>query len=274
MKPIESLDYIHKKSLNGLRWYYNIASKVIEESFRPSVTSIIGRAIPKGPALETWMKNMGHFSDVVRDTSAVIGTMVHMCIEDLLRGIKIDEQYMRDIIGRYPRRIWVMKMDEEELMYKLRRYMESYMSFYDKYQPTIIGNELKLWDWDIGWGGQTDQLYMIKNKAGHNKPVLIDNKTGSQQTEKHLLQQTAYKILLEKMYGIEDLEIGILYVRESYRKDPTHTLKIGKPDVDYWNDVYAMFCRMMGDDDMPKPKVKPQPRKEFFLNLNNEETTK
>lgn len=272
MKEIESLSYIDKKTINGLRWYYNTAARDIENTYRPSVTSVIGMALPKGPALETWMKNMGHFSDVVRDTSAVIGTMVHMCIEDLLRGVKIDTQYMRDLIGRYPRRIWSLKMDEGELMYKLRRYMESYMSFYDKYEPTVIGNELKLWNWDIGWGGQTDQLYMIKNKSGHNQPVLIDNKTGSQQTEKHLLQQTAYKILLEEMYGIEDLQIGILYVRESYRTDPTHTLKIGKADEDYWRDVFTMFCRMMGDDEIPKPKIKPQPRKEFILEINKETT--
>ena len=143
--------------------------------------------------------------------------------------------------------------------------MESYMSFYDKYQPKVVGNELPLWHWEIGWAGQTDQLYAIKNKKGHYVPALVDNKTGSQQPEKHLLQQTAYKILLEKMYEIDDIEIGILYVRESYRDKPTHTLKMGKPNIDYWMSVWNLFCQIKGGD-TPMPKMKAQPRETFDLN--------
>lgn len=264
---LEQFGFIAKRDFSGMRYYYNMAAKNISETYRASVTTILGRVMPKGVALESWFKDKGHFSNIVRDTASVMGTVVHQCIEDLLRGIKIDEQYILACIDRMERKAWVLQMTKHEFVYKVRRYMESYMAFWDEYNPTIMGNELPLWHWDIGWAGQTDQLYAIQDKKGNNIITLIDNKTGSQ-NENHFIQQSAYKILLEKMYDVKIDKIGVLYVRESYRDKPTFTLKV--KDANYgeemWNAVYEMFLQQHHGN--PTPKTKHQPRKEFKIDLS------
>ena len=70
------------------------------------------------------------------------------------------------------------------------------------------------------------------------------------------------------MYDIKIDKIGVLYVRETYRDKPTHTLKVKDGDygVDKWMAVYEMFLQQHGGN--PTPKKKHQPRKEFKIDLS------
>ena len=167
--------------------------------------------------------------------------------------------------------------------------MESYSSFYDEYLPVVIGNEIPLWHPQIGWAGQTDQLYIMKSSRGKDIICLVDNKTGTQKDD-HFIQQAAYAILLKNIYNITVDKIGVLYIRENYRTNPTHTLKL-KPfslvseedlsmefNIPYtihkekkycyeWYGYYNSFRRKIdcGEDGFPKPTHKPQPREVFTL---------
>ena len=57
-------------------------------SYDPSVTSIL-QYMPKNKFFETWLKDVGHNSDIIMRKAADEGTQVHDAVERYLLGEKI-----------------------------------------------------------------------------------------------------------------------------------------------------------------------------------------
>ena len=59
-----------------------------EDKYYPSVTSILNY-FPKNQFFHSWLKDVGHNSDIIASKAAAEGTQVHTAVEEFLHGNEI-----------------------------------------------------------------------------------------------------------------------------------------------------------------------------------------
>jgi hypothetical protein len=181
-KPIKRFD-------EDSRWY----SAKSRNLWKPSVTTIIGQTLNKGPGYDEWLGNHPSYKEAcaVRDEAASIGSLVHDSIETILGGFPVDLEKCE-----YKNKVW--------------KRMMSFQKWHELNSPyTVIAKEIKLWHKDIAFSGTPD-LVIEKD----NELYLIDYKTGAHY-KSHELQCSMYKILWDKIFP----EYPVNYIMGMYLKD-------------------------------------------------------
>jgi len=82
-------DTIYRIDSHGGRYYYKLNNG--EPEFGESVTTILGRTMPKAPQLVEWIANMGYAESMqFMNERACYGTTMHVLAGEYLQGIPLD----------------------------------------------------------------------------------------------------------------------------------------------------------------------------------------
>lgn len=173
------------------RYYYT------EGHFVPSVTTYLN-AYPKGPEYYAWLKKVGEDSDTIRDAAGERGSTVHKMIEQYNEGLEVS--LISDGKLAYSMLEWAM----------FTRYVE----FRNRFNPEILGVEMRLIDIELNEAGTLDLLLGINGKT-----YLVDIKTSNAIYESYWLQVAAYKRLFEKINGEKVHGVAILWLNAKTRTD-------------------------------------------------------
>ncbi len=223
------------------RWY----SVEDRSLWRPSVTTVIGQLLNKGPGYDEWLGNHSSYKEAcaARDEACEIGNIVHDSIETLLGGFPVDLEKCE-----YKAKVW--------------KRMMSFIEWHMNTLPyTVIAKELKLWHKDVAFSGTPD---LIIEKEG--KLYLIDYKTGAHY-KSHELQCSMYKILWDKIFPEYKIDyLQGMYLKDSWKKkvEPlVKTFKFYPEEVEAAVLLWNWYKATAKGKPYPTPKM--QLEKEFSL---------
>jgi hypothetical protein len=167
-----------------------------EGVYYPSVTSIL-QYMPKNKFFESWLKDVGHNSDIIMRRAGDEGTQTHNAIEELLEGKEI--QWMDDYgNARYNELVWGMIMKFKE--------------FWDVAKPELIFTEEFTYSDTHKYAGTADIVVKINGEVW-----LIDFKTSNHLHKSYDLQLAAYAKSIEETKGIKIDRTAILWLKASTR---------------------------------------------------------
>lgn len=159
----------------------------LNETYLPSVTSILGEASPVPYGLKAfWQNNTKEEADQIFNDAGEFGTKMHEAYEKLLKGEELD--LMKD----YP-------SDKE------KKALVAFIDWFRHYKPTEYQAEQSVASWKYKYAGTLDFVGMINGERW-----LIDFKTSNAIHMSHQLQALAYKQAYEESYGIKIDRVGIL----------------------------------------------------------------
>lgn len=232
------------------RWYVPIQDEESplewnKRDFKPSVTTIINQAVPKGPWFMKAIQNApGHAPALIEWRKlATDGTMVHALVSQMIRGLTIDlvTPWLDDETGEY---IPIGARHVKRLI--------GFKHWWDKYKPKVLASEIMLYHPDIAWAGTADLICEIGGKTW-----LIDVKTGKENYPDMMRQLTAYRILAETCFDMKIECVSPLLLPDGWRKiDGSYTFYAKKyqPDEDAWHRTFYHWQDLAGD-----PPSEPEP---------------
>jgi hypothetical protein len=93
------------------------------------------------------------------------------------------------------------------------------------------------------WAGQADLPCILTSPTTKKKKrFLIDLKTGNEYEPQHRIQLISYKMLYDVKNPDEPIEeIADLYLKATWKKEPTYKLKMQKFDTDLWWYVFELW---------------------------------
>jgi hypothetical protein len=170
----------------------------------PSVTTILD-CYPKGAAFFEWLKKNGTDSDEIRDEAGRKGSRVHAMTERYDLGEEVSLLTPDGDIS--------MNLAEWNMF-------EKYVSFRERFQPTISSIELNMVSSNLGYAGTLDRIIELNGKT-----ILLDIKTSGAVYPHYWLQLAAYEQLLAEAQGQNPIDQrAILWLNAKTKTD-------GKGDV-------------------------------------------
>jgi hypothetical protein len=153
--------------------------------------------MPKNKFFETWLKDVGHNSDIIMRKAADEGTQVHDAVERYLLGEKITLIDDRGF-SQYSMFVWQMILKFHE--------------FWVTYKPTLIESEIHLFSDIYTYAGTCDLVLEINGVKW-----LLDIKTSNSLHTSHDLQLSAYAQAWNELYEEKIEKIGIIWLKSSKR---------------------------------------------------------
>jgi hypothetical protein len=164
--------------------------------FYPSVTTILS-FFPKGAFFETWLKDVGHNSDIVMRRAGDEGTQVHEAIESFLKGEEIRWIESNGKVN-YATHVWKMIL--------------GFVDFWTTYKPTLLLSEEFMYSDTYKYSGTLDLLVDIKGEKW-----LLDIKTSNNIHDSYYLQMSAYTKAYEERYLQKVDHNGIIWLKSTKR---------------------------------------------------------
>tara|TARA_R110000765_G_scaffold256269_1_gene356768 strand:+ start:1297 stop:2034 length:738 start_codon:yes stop_codon:yes gene_type:complete len=218
----ENMDIVRHDS--GARWY---APRDVN-TWKPSVTTIIGGTISKGLGFDKWLGNHPSYKIACeeRDEAATRGTTVH----------NLAEQYM---LGE------TVTSDNDEIC----KHLMSFEKFWLDNEVQLIETELFMWHKDVPWAGTCDIIAKIGGKY-----CIIDIKTGNYY-KSHEIQLNMYAELLSKIVDEPVDTLAGLYTKGKWIREPNYQFKKFKFNLEVALSVYNVWEFLMGGKPYPKAKL-------------------
>jgi len=166
--------------------------------YYPSVTSIL-QFMPKGKFFETWLKDVGHNSDIIARKAADEGTQVHEAIEKYLMGEKIQ---------------WLDENDRSNYSLDVWKLILKFHDFWTTNKPTLIESEIHLFSDQYKYAGTCDLVVEIENERW-----LLDIKTSNSIHTAMDLQLAAYAQAWNETFEEKIDRVGIIWLKSSKRKE-------------------------------------------------------
>lgn len=167
-----------------------------EEKYYPSVTSILNY-FPKNQFFHSWLKDVGHNSDIIASKAAAEGTQVHNAIDSFLSG---DEIFWIDEYGKaqYSLEVWKMIL--------------KFTDFWNTHKPELISKEYHLFSDVHEYAGTADLIVRLNNQVW-----LIDTKTSNSLHTSYGLQLSAYSMAWNETHTTPIERTGVLWLKASTR---------------------------------------------------------
>ena len=144
--------------------------------------------------------------------------------------------------------------------------------FWEEKKPMLLASEIQLFHEKFPFCGTADLICWIpKGKKGNI--WLIDYKTGNPY-KTHEIQLSCYAMIWNEIFESHKIDkVGCLYLKDSWRKAPTYTLKEYKIDFDLVRVTYELWKwhNTGARDKAPEPFFKPTFPSKFDLNKEEEE---
>lgn len=168
------------------------------EEYYPSVSSILNY-FPKNQFFHSWLKDVGHNSDIIAAKAAAEGTQVHNAVEAFLNGEEI--QWL-DSFGNalYSLDVWKMIL--------------KFAEFWNKYKPELIATEYHLFSDEHKYAGTADLIVKLNGKLW-----LLDVKTSNSLHTSYNLQLASYAKAWSETHDTPIEETGILWLKSSTRTE-------------------------------------------------------
>lgn len=211
-----------------------------DKKYYPSVSSILN-FFPKNAFFHSWLKDVGHNSDIIAQKSAKEGTQVHDAAEKLILGEEI--VWMKeDGTVRYSLDVWKMIL--------------KFADFWKQQKPELVATEYHLFSDVYEYAGTTDIICRMNGKLW-----LLDIKTSNSVHTSHFLQLAAYAKAWNETHDEHIEGCGILWLKSSARSEG----KKGKIQGRGWElkvleDIdtnFDMFLKVYDIYKLENPDAKP-----------------
>jgi hypothetical protein len=167
-----------------------------EGVFYPSVTYVLSY-FPKDRFFESWIKDVGHNSDIIMRRAGDEGTQVHNAVENFLAGEEI--QWLDDNgKAKYSLEVWKMIL--------------KFADFWKTHKPKLMASELHLFSDELQVAGTMDLVVELNDKLW-----LLDIKTSNSLHDTHDLQLACYQQMWNESFDQKIENAGILWLKASTR---------------------------------------------------------
>jgi hypothetical protein len=166
------------------------------EEYYPSVSSILNY-FPKNQFFHSWLKDVGHNSDIIAAKAAAEGTQVHNAVESFINGNEINwiDEYGNAI---YSLDVWKMIL--------------KFAEFWNTHKPELIATEYHLFSDNHKYAGTADLIVKLKGKVW-----LMDVKTSNSLHTSYDLQLASYAKAWNETHDTPIEETGILWLKAATR---------------------------------------------------------
>ena len=166
------------------------------DKYYASVTSILNY-FPKNQFFHSWLKDVGHNSDIIANKAAGEGTQVHNAVEAFLNGEEINwlDEYGN---AKYNLDVWRMIM--------------RFADFWNTHKPELIATEYHLFSDEHEFAGTADLVVRMFDQLW-----LLDLKTSNSLHTSYDLQLAAYATAWNETHNEKVTHTGILWVKANTR---------------------------------------------------------
>jgi hypothetical protein len=208
--------------------------------YYPSVTSVLNY-FPKNQFFHSWLKDVGHNSDIIASKAAGEGTQVHTAVDAFLNGEEINWIYP-DGSAKYSLEVWKMIL--------------RFADFWNTHKPELIATEYHLFSDEHKYAGTADLVVRLFDNIW-----LLDLKTSNSLHTSYDLQLAAYAQAWNETHDEKVTHTGILWVKANTRGEGKGDKIQGKGwELKVINDIeknFTMFKNIYEIYTLENPNFKP-----------------
>jgi hypothetical protein len=211
-----------------------------DTEYYPSVSSILNY-FPKNHYFHSWLKDVGHNSDIIASKAAYEGTQVHNAAEKFLEGKEIT---------------WIDENGKANYSLEVWKMILKFAEFWKTTNPELVSTEYHLFSDKHKYAGTTDIICRFGGKLW-----LLDIKTTNSIHVSYNLQIAAYAKAWNETHDEHIEEVGILWLKASTRSEGKNGKIQGKgwelkviENIDY---NFDMFMKIYDVYKMENPNAKP-----------------
>ena len=166
------------------------------EEYYPSVTSVLNY-FPKNQFFHSWLKDVGHNSDIIANKAAFEGTQVHNAIDRFLAGEEIN---------------WLDQYGKAEYSLDVWKLILKFADFWNTQKPELIVSEYHVFSDEYKYAGTADLIVKMNEKIW-----LLDIKTSNSLHTSYDLQLVAYAKAWNETHDTPIEETGIIWLKANTR---------------------------------------------------------
>jgi len=211
-----------------------------EGNYYPSVTSILNY-FPKNQFFHSWLKDVGHNSDIIANKAANEGTQVHTAVDAFLNGEEIQ---------------WLDEYGNAKYNLDVWRMILKFADFWNTHKPELIATEYHLFSDEHKYAGTADLVVRLFDNIW-----LLDLKTSNSLHTSYDLQLAAYATAWNETHDEKVTHTGILWVKANTRSEGKGDKIQGKGwELKVVNDIeknFTMFKNIYEIYTLENPNFKP-----------------
>lgn len=209
------------------------------DKYYPSVSSILNY-FPKNQFFHSWLKDVGHNSDIIAQKAAWEGTQVHNAAEKFLKGEEIN---WLDSDGNVLYNLDVWKM------------ILKFAEFWNTHKPELVATEYHLFSDQHEYAGTADLVVRFKKKLW-----LMDIKTSNTLHTSYDLQLAAYAKAWNETHDEPIEETGIIWLKAATRGPAKDKIQGSGWQLKTIGDIdnnFTMFTKIYDIYKLENPDAKP-----------------
>jgi hypothetical protein len=211
-----------------------------EGNYYPSVTSVLNY-FPKNQFFHSWLKDVGHNSDIIASKAAGEGTQVHTAVDNFLNGQEIT---------------WIDEYGNAKYNLDVWRMILRFADFWNTHKPELIATEYHLFSDVHKYAGTADLVVRLFDNIW-----LLDLKTSNSLHTSYDLQLAAYAQAWNETHDEKVTHTGILWVKANTRSEGKGDKIQGKGwELKMVNDIeknFTMFKNIYEIYSLENPNFKP-----------------
>ena len=211
-----------------------------EGNYYPSVTSVLNY-FPKNQFFHSWLKDVGHNSDIIASKAAGEGTQVHTAVDNFLNGQEIT---------------WIDEYGNAKYNLDVWRMILRFADFWNTHKPELIATEYHLFSDVHKYAGTADLVVRLFDNIW-----LLDLKTSNSLHTSYDLQLAAYAQAWNETHDEKVTHTGILWVKANTRSEGKGDKIQGKGwELKMVNDIeknFTMFKNIYEIYTLENPNFKP-----------------
>jgi hypothetical protein len=211
-----------------------------EGNYYPSVTSVLNY-FPKNQFFHSWLKDVGHNSDIIASKAAGEGTQVHTAVDNFLNGQEIT---------------WIDEYGNAKYNLDVWRMILRFADFWNTHKPELIATEYHLFSDIHKYAGTADLVVRLFDNIW-----LLDLKTSNSLHTSYDLQLAAYAQAWNETHDEKVTHTGILWVKANTRSEGKGDKIQGKGwELKVVNDIeknFTMFKNIYEIYSLENPNFKP-----------------
>jgi hypothetical protein len=211
-----------------------------EGKYYPSVSSILNY-FPKNQFFHSWLKDVGHNSEIIANKAAGEGTQVHNAVEAFLNGEEIN---------------WLDEYGNAKYNLDVWRMILKFADFWNTHKPELIATEYHLFSDEHEYAGTADLVVRMFDNIW-----LLDLKTSNSLHTSYDLQLAAYATAWNETHNEKVTHTGILWVKANTRGEGKGGKIQGKGwELKFISDIetnFQMFKNIQSIYKLENPDSKP-----------------
>ena len=211
-----------------------------EGNYYPSVTSVLNY-FPKNQFFHSWLKDVGHNSEIIANKAAGEGTQVHHAVDAFLNGEEIT---------------WIDEYGNAKYNLDVWRMILKFADFWNTHKPELIATEYHLFSDEHKYAGTADLVVRMFDNIW-----LLDLKTSNSLHTSYDLQLAAYATAWNETHDEKVTHTGILWVKANTRSEGKGDKIQGKGwELKFVNDIeknFKMFKNIYEIYTLENPNFKP-----------------